>query len=77
MLLDLVLGTACGLHDGQNALKWAVAPYAKGSVLKDTHIVIEACRNTMSALVGHVGMFIVLHAQKSYDEFDPELVREF
>ena len=36
-LLDLVIGIACPLHDAQNALRWAVAEFAGGSVLHDTH----------------------------------------
>ena len=71
------LGTACPLHDAQNALKWSVSDLSKGTVLHDTHVVIESCRNSMAQLLGHVGLFITRYVQHDPAEYDPEAVRMF
>ena len=65
-LFDLVLGTACPLHDIQNGLKWGCAMYTKGSELRDFHITMESLRNSAALLYQHVGEFIMYNLA-----FDP------
>ena len=56
--LDFFLSCGCGLHDVHNSLKWALSPYTQGEVLKDSHIVLEALRNSHLPLILSVPSFL-------------------
>ena len=51
-LLGLVICTACPLHDAQNALKWAVAEFAGGNVLRDTHTHHHTVMQELNGIIG-------------------------
>jgi len=47
---------ACALHDGQNALKWSLYFYmSDASLMKNTHVIIAALRNSYEQLATHLG----------------------
>jgi len=47
---------ACALHDGQNALKWSLYFYmSDASLMKNTHVMIAALRNSYEQLATHLG----------------------
>ena len=49
--LDFFLSCGCALHDVHNSLKWALSPYTQAEALKDSHIVLEALRNSHLPLI--------------------------
>ena len=55
-LLSWHIATGCAAHDAQNALKWALAPYATVDLLRDLHIIVEALRNSFSASRATLGL---------------------
>ena len=48
------VATSCGLHDGHNALKWAIHSEMNPDVLKEVYISLESARNSYSLLVEHM-----------------------
>ncbi len=60
-LTDWVLIVPCSLHDSSNALKWALREMGTEFVQTETHIAIEALRNTYGPLHDKVAAFLVQH----------------
>lgn len=57
--LDWAVATGCAMHDAQNGLKWALAPFTESSdVVRDLHITIESLRNSFLILHSHLGSFL-------------------
>jgi len=69
-LTDWSLGTACSLHDAQNALKWSLAPHSAGGTLDNLHIAVESVRNTYVPLHSHIGGFLLGHLRFAEAEHD-------
>ena len=57
-LSDFFLFNGCVLHDAQNALKWAIQPYAKGEALQDCHIIMESLRNSATPIFASLSMHL-------------------
>ena len=54
-LMEWVVGTPCALHDGHNALKWALHMYFKDpQLLKDIYIIFRSLRESYDLIVDHV-----------------------
>ena len=66
-LTDYFMSNGCVLHDAQNALSWAIQPYALGDSLHDCHIIMESLRNSatpiFASLPAHLHNAIVLREQ--------------
>ena len=60
-LKDWVVGTACGDHDAQNSLKWALAPVLPdgSSSYDDLYIVVESVRNGFSILMTDLPSWLI------------------
>ena len=56
--LDFFFSCGCALHDVHNSLKWALSPYTQAEALKDSHIVLEALRNSHLPLILAVPNFL-------------------
>jgi hypothetical protein len=77
--LDWTVATGCALHDAQNGLKWALAPFAgSGDLVRDLHITIESLRNAFLMLHSHLGAFLQ-EANIGFDHepYDRDQVYEF
>ena len=56
---ELVLVTACAAHDVQSAYRWAMGEAARDrTLLRDVYISIEALRNSMDIIVGHIAEWV-------------------
>ena len=73
-LCDWCIGTACCLHDGHNAIKWAMAPFSNASLLSDLNIVLLSIRNGFSFICQSVPGFVTAHLEYSLVEEDVEEV---
>ena len=58
-LLQWHVATSCGLHDGHNALKWAIHSEMNPDVLKEVYISLESARNSYSLSVEHMGAWLL------------------
>lgn len=69
---QLFCSAACALHDGQNALKWALYFWmGDTSLMKDLHIIIASLRNSYEDLAGHIGSWLrLVLAFDQDDEWD-------
>lgn len=77
-LLDWRLGTGCAMHDAQNGLKWALAPYVEsGDTIRDLHIAIESLRNSVYTLTSHMPAFLREAVAFDPEPYDRDEVYEF
>ena len=67
-LSELVVVTACGGHDAQNAFRWSMGDAAKNKVLlRDTYVGIESLRNSLDLITALDGAWVAVRL--SYKEY--------
>jgi hypothetical protein len=77
-LLDWSAGTGCAMHDAQNGLKWALAPYVESTdTIRDLHIAIESLRNSVYTLTSHLPAFLREALAFDPEPYDRDEVYEF
>ena len=75
-LLEWTLGSACALHDGQNALKWALFPVTVTRPTDDLHIVVQSLKNSFASLHSHIHSFVRRHLMAASSKRSEEEVRQ-
>eukprot|EP00971_Amphidinium_carterae_P348681 6490623-Amphidinium_carterae.1 len=77
-LLHWNLAIPCSMHDGQNALKWAVAGQCQSSSLvADLYIVIESLRNSFDLLHLKLPEHIRTHLEFTQERCDESVLYQF